>query len=210
MIQNADRLVPVHPLIVRVCHWVNVASIFIMMFSGWRIYNAAPVFNAITFPPNWTLGGWHAGSIQWHFAGMWLLAVNGMVYVAYGVLAGHWRRHFFPLHIDEFKREIGNLLRLKVSHEIGVYNIFQKSAYIGVVLMLIAIVCSGAAIWKPVQLWWLVGAMGGYEGARIVHFLAMAGIAGFVIIHVMMVALVPDTLPPMLTGRAIRRPPGGH
>jgi thiosulfate reductase cytochrome b subunit len=199
----------IHPLLVRICHWVNVLAIFIMMFSGWRIYNAAPVFPAITFPQEWTLGGWHAGSIQWHFAGMWLLALNGLAYVGYGILAGHWRRHFFPLRIADVRREIGNLLRLKVSHEVGVYNVFQKSAYLGVVLMLVAIVLSGAAIWKPVQLWWLAGAMGGYEGARIVHFLAMAGIAGFVLIHVMMVALVPSTLPPMFTGRAWRSPAGG-
>jgi thiosulfate reductase cytochrome b subunit len=200
----------VHPLVVRICHWINVAAIFIMMFSGWRIYNGAPLF-PFTFPPEWTLGGWHAGSIQWHFAGMWLLALNGLFYVGYGVFSGHYRRHFLPLRVADLKQEFGNLLRGRVSHQLGVYNPFQKSAYIGVVLLAIAIMLSGLAIWKPVQLWWLAALCGGYEGARLVHFLAMAGIAGFVVIHVAMVAIVPSTLPPMFTGRAWRGgDKGGH
>lgn len=200
----------IHPLPVRICHWVNAIAIFIMIFSGWRIYNASPLF-AFSFPQEWTLGGWHAGAIQWHFAAMWLLAANGLCYMLYGVLTGHYRKSFFPLTIAALLREAANLLRGKLSHESGVYNPMQKSAYIGVLLMAVAIVLSGLAIWKPVQLWWLAAAMGGYEGARLVHFAAMAGIAGFVVIHVVMVAIVPNTLLPMFTGRPWGRQNGkGH
>lgn len=203
-VQPATNQPPViHPLVVRICHWVNVVAIFIMMFSGWRIYNAAPLF-PFTFPPNLTLGGWHAGSLQWHFAAMWLLALNGLFYVAYGLLSGHYHRHFLPLRIADLRVEFANLLRGRVSHQLGVYNPFQKMAYLGVIVLAVAIVLSGLAIWKPVQLWWLAALMGGYEGARLVHFFAMAAIAGFVVIHVVMVALVPSTLHPMFTGRASR------
>lgn len=206
----ADRTPPIHPLPVRICHWINVFAIFVMMFSGWRIYNASPLF-AFTFPPDWTLGGWHAGSLQWHFAGMWLLVLNGLCYVGYGLLSGHYRRHFLPLSLGALRREFSNLLHGKLSHQLGVYNPFQKTAYLSIVLIAITIVGSGLAIWKPVQLWWLAALMGGYEGARLVHFFAMAAIAGFVIIHVTMVAIVPSTLWPMFSGRASRNArPEGH
>lgn len=200
----------IHPLVVRICHWLNAIAIFIMILSGWRIYNASPLF-AFRFPQDWTLGGWHAGAIQWHFAAMWLLVANGLCYLVYGVVTGHYRKHFFPLTISDLKREAGKLLRGRLTHESGVYNPMQKSAYIGVLLLAVAIVLSGLAIWKPVQLWWLAASMGGYEGARLVHFAAMAGIAAFVVIHVIMVAIVPSTLLPMFTGRPWGRQNGkGH
>ena len=200
---------PIHPLLVRICHWLNVLAIFIMVFSGWRIYNAAPLF-PFTFPPAWTLGGWHAGSLQWHFAGMWLLVLNGLVYVSYGLLSGHYRRHFLPLSFAALRREFANLRHGRLSHRLGVYNPLQKTAYLSIVLIGITIVASGLAIWKPVQLWWLAALMGGYEGARLVHFFAMAAIAGFVVVHLTMVAIVPSTLWPMISGRARRKAPSAH
>lgn len=200
----------VHPLVVRICHWINALAIFVMVFSGWRIYNAAPLFG-FSFPPAWTLGGWHAGSLQWHFAGMWLQVLNGLCYVLYGLVSGHYRRHFLPLRPADLRREAAKLLHGRLTHRLGEYNPFQKSAYLSVIGLAVAIVLSGLAIWKPVQFWWLAAVMGGYEGARLVHFFAMAGIAGFVLIHVLMVALVPSTLIPMFTGRAWRRrDDGGH
>lgn len=198
-----ERAPIIHPAWLRITHWLNALAVVLLATSGWRIYNAAPLF-PFSFPHAWTLGGWHAGSIQWHFAGMWLLALNGLFYGGYGVLTGHYRRHFLPLRIADLRSEFGNLRRGRISHQLGVYNPFQKSAYIGVVLLATAIVLSGLAIWKPVQFWWLAALCGGYEGARLVHFFAMAGIAGFVVIHVVMVAIVPSTLLPMFTGRAWR------
>ena len=100
--------VMVHPLTVRVTHWLNALAMFIMIMSGWRIYNSEPIF-PFYFPVELTLGGSYdgsvdihnedglAGALQWHFAGMWLLAINGIVYVAYGILSGHFRRAFFPV-----------------------------------------------------------------------------------------------------------------
>ncbi len=193
----------IHPLVVRICHWVNVVAIFIMVFSGWRIYDASPLF-PFHFPPDLTLGGWLAGALQWHFAAMWLLVANGLVYVLYGIVSGHYRRSFFPLAWGAILHEFANVLHGRVSHRLGVYNPLQKAAYLAVIVLGVALVLSGLSIWKPVQLQELAALMGGYEGARRVHFFAMAGVVGFVVVHVVMVMLVPRTLAPMFTGHAPR------
>ena len=81
----------VHPLYVRITHWINALAVLIMIGSGWQIYNASPLF-AFTFPKGITLGGWLAGGLLWHFAAMWLLIVNGLVYVTLGLATGRFRR----------------------------------------------------------------------------------------------------------------------
>lgn len=193
----------VHPLAVRIGHWINALAIFIMILSGWRIYDASPLFR-FEFPHALTLGGWLAGALQWHFAAMWLLAINGIVYVLYGVFSGHYRRSFFPLTPRAVAREFGNVLRGRLSHRLGAYNAIQKLAYVGVILLGAVLVLSGLSIWKPVQFQGLAALLGGYEGARLVHFFAMAGVVGFIVVHLILVMLVPRTLPPMFTGRAPR------
>ncbi len=200
-----SEVVPVHPLVVRVTHWINVVAVFIMIFSGWRIYNASPLF-AFKFPADITLGGWLGGAIQWHFAAMWLLAANGLAYLLYGLLTGHFRRSFLPLSPGATLAEIGNTLRGHLSHRLGVYNPLQRAAYLGVIAAVILLILSGLAVWKPVQLQLLAALMGGYEGARIVHFCAMAVVCLFIVVHVIMVLLVPRTFLPMLSGHA-RKPP---
>ena len=192
----------IHPLAVRITHWVNALAIFIMIGSGWRIYNASPLFEDFTFPKDYTIGGWLGGALQWHFAAMWLLVVNGLVYVAYGVIAGHFRRSFFPISARAVLRDISHALRGRLAHELGMYNAVQRLAYVGVVAIAIMIVLSGLAIWKPVQFQEIAELMGGYEGARLVHFFCMWTLVAFIVIHVVMVALVPRTFLPMLTGRA--------
>src|ERR1700757_2995143 len=92
----ASRWVKVHPAVVRVTHWLNALAILVMVASGWRIYNASPLFD-FRFPRDFTLGGWLAGALQWHFAAMWLLVVNGLVYVVYGFVSGRFRRKLLPI-----------------------------------------------------------------------------------------------------------------
>lgn len=191
----------IHPLTVRITHWINVIAMLIMIFSGWRIYNASPIF-AFKFPADLTLGGWLGGALQWHFAAMWVIAFNGLVYLLYGLFAGHFKTHFLPLTPRSVLTEFKKALRGKISHEVGVYNAVQRAAYIGVVTVIIVLVLSGIVIWKPVQFQTLGALMGDFEGARIVHFFAMALVVLFIFVHVMMVALVPRTFLPMLTGRA--------
>jgi len=197
---GANR-VKVHPLAVRITHWVNAFAILIMVLSGWRIYNADPLFG-FRFPADWTLGGWLAGALQWHFAAMWLLALNGIVYLVYGMASGHFRRKLTPLAPAAVARDLGNALRGRLAHDdLTVYNAAQRAAYLGVIALLALLVVSGLVLWKPVQLYSLGMLMGDYEGARYVHFFAMAALVLFVLVHVVMVALVPRTFPSMFTGR---------
>ncbi len=198
----------VHPLVIRITHWINVFAMLIMVTSGWRIYNASPLFD-FKFPRELTLGGWLGGALQWHFAAMWILVINGLVYVAYGVISRHFKANFLPLTPRSVWLEFTNALRGKIKHQLGVYNAVQRAAYLGVLGVLLVLVLSGVAIWKPVQFYWLAALMGDFEGARWVHFIAMALVVLFVIVHVVMVALVPRTLLPMFTGRASTTGYGG-
>lgn len=191
----------VHPLAVRITHWVNVIAMLIMIFSGWRIYNASPIF-PFKFPVDLTLGGWLGGALQWHFAAMWVLAFNGLAYLLYGFFAGHFKANFLPLTPRAVFNEFKNALRGRISHQIGVYNAVQRTAYVGVIGVIVVLVLSGLVIWKPVQFQELGVIMGGFEGARILHFFAMAAVVLFILVHVAMVALVPRTFLPMLTGHA--------
>jgi thiosulfate reductase cytochrome b subunit len=194
----------VHPLVVRVTHWINAFALLIMVASGWRIYNASPIF-PFRFPNELTLGGWLAGALQWHFAAMWLLVLNGIVYVVYGVVSGHFRRKLFPLTPRAVLNDMLAALRGKLAHDdLAMYNAAQRAAYLAIILCLVVLVLSGLAIWKPVQLQELAWLMGGYEGARVVHFVAMALTVLIVLVHIVMVILVPRTFPTMITGRARR------
>ncbi len=190
----------VHPLLVRITHWLNAIAILIMILSGWRIYNASPLFD-FRFPNGITLGGWLAGALAWHFAAMWLLAFNGLIYLIYGFVSGHFRRALLPVRPAEIWRDILLALTLRLEHRPGRYNAVQRLMYAGVWLLIVLVIASGLAIWKPVQLQELAALFGGYEGARLVHFLAMSGIAGFIIVHLALVVLVPKTLLPMIIGR---------
>lgn len=199
---EASRWIQVHPLVVRITHWINAFAVLMMVASGWRIYNSSPLFESFSFPDALTLGGWLAGALQWHFAGMWLFALNGLLYLAYGILSGHFRRKLLPISPRAVLHDIGEALRGRLAHEdLSVYNAAQRAAYIALILALIVMVASGLVIWKPVQLYWLGRFMGDYEGARLLHFFAMAAIAFIVVVHVIMVALVPRTFPTMFTGR---------
>ena len=195
---------PIHPLFVRVSHWVNALAILVMVASGWRIYDASPIFEGVVFPKPITLGGWLGGALQWHFAAMWVLVANGVAYLAYGLATGHLRRRLWPVRAGEVRRDLVAALRFRLAHEVGVYNAVQRLLYLVVLGLGILVVLSGVAIWKPVQAAPLTALMGGYDTARIVHFLAMSGIVGFVAIHVALVLVVPRTLPTMILGRELR------
>ncbi len=198
---NPGTVQRVHPLIVRITHWINALAILIMVLSGWRIYNA-DAFLGFKIPSELTLGGWLAGALQWHFAAMWLLALNGLVYVTYGILSGHFRRKLLPVSPSAVLRDVGAALRGKLAHEdLSIYNAAQRAAYLGAIVLAVVLILSGLVIWKPVQFHALGLLMGDYEGAKYVHFFAMAALVLFVIVHVAMVALVPRTFPSMITGR---------
>jgi thiosulfate reductase cytochrome b subunit len=196
-----SRAPPIHPAWVRVTHWINVLATAMMIGSGWQIYDASPLFGFI-FPPQIALGNWLAGALLWHFAAMWLLVVNGVVYVTLGILTGRFRQKLLPICPRAVLRDFVAALRGRLSHhDLSVYNAVQKLLYAGVLLAGIVIVLSGLSIWKPVQFWWLTAFFGGYDTARYVHFAAMTAIVTFLAVHVALALIVPKSLRAMIFGR---------
>src|SRR5262245_58975414 len=191
----------VHPLYVRVTHWINAVTILIMIGSGWQIYNASPLFSFM-FPEFITLGGWLAGGLLWHFAAMWLLIANGLIYVALGLVTGRFRRMLLPIRPSDIARDLSAALAGRLRSEDPFrYNSIQKLLYLVVLLTGVVIVPSGLAILKPLQLRERAALFGAYDGARLVHFFAMAVIVGFLTLHVAMALLAPKRLRAMLRGR---------
>jgi thiosulfate reductase cytochrome b subunit len=191
----------IHPRWVRVTHWVNALTMVVLIGSGWQIYNASPLF-AFAFPSWATIGGWLAGALLWHFAAMWLLAMNGLIYVALGIVTGRFRRKLIPIRPGEVLADARAAFTGKLKYDdLSVYNAVQRLFYLGVIVAGMVVVLSGLAIWKPVQLHELTAAFGGYDTARYVHFFAMAAIVGFLVVHVIMSVVVPTSLRAMITGR---------
>jgi thiosulfate reductase cytochrome b subunit len=194
-----DKVV-IHPAWVRACHWINALAVLTMIGSGWQIYNASPLFG-FTFPRSIALGNWLAGALLWHFAAMWLLVVNGIVYVTLGIATGRFRRKLLPISPAAVLADAKAALTFKLSHDdLTHYNAVQKVLYTGIILTGAVIVLSGISIWKPVQFQELTAFFGGYDTARYVHFGAMAAIVAFLIVHVSLAVLVPKSLRAMIFG----------
>ncbi|MDR3531621.1 MAG: cytochrome b/b6 domain-containing protein [Rhodopila sp.] len=212
--------VQTHPIATRITHWLMALSILILIGSGWRIYNASPIFN-FTFPEEITLGGdveaalaLHndpgvASAIAWHFAAMWLLLVSYLGFMLWNLFSGHFRRDFLPVGPVSFWRDFYAAARFKLDHRLGEYNAVQRVAYWGVLFAVAMMLLSGITIWKPVQTYPLETLFGGFQGARIVHFLFMSAIVLFIVIHVALVILVPKTFVAMTRGRATAKPHKG-
>ncbi len=204
MQQRTGEWIRVHPLVVRLTHWINAFAILVMVASGWRIYNASPLF-PFRFPNELTLGGWLAGGLQWHFAAMWLLMLNGIAYLAWGIASGHIRRRLFPVTPGAVLHDVREALRGRLAHaDLSVYNAAQRAAYLAIIFCAVALVLTGLVIWKPIQFHAIGALMGDYEGARFLHFGAMALLVSIVLVHIAMVILVPRTFPTMITGRLRR------
>ena len=204
-----------HP-VVRITHWVNVVALTIMVGSGLRIFNAYPAFarrgeTFCCYPfehhaiPAWlTFGGWLGGARHWHFAMMWVLAVNGLVYLAFIYLHGEWR-DLVPRRGDiRDAWEMVEVLHLPAEGSSAAGQA-QRAAegrrtsrcpIVGALAVL-----TGLAIWKPVQLAPLTDLLGGYVWARYWHFLVMLALVALAIGHVFMVfAVDPYSLRSMITG----------
>jgi thiosulfate reductase cytochrome b subunit len=188
-----------HPLPIRIMHWIGAAAVIGMMLSGWAIYNASPSL-PFTFPRWITLGGWLAGGIAWHISLMWVLFADGAAYLVYGFRTGHFRRDLRPRGPRAVIRDMIAALTGRLGHRLGHYNAVQRLLYVAVIAGICLSVATGLAIWKPVQLGWLIAIFGGYPVARLIHLAAMLGIALFVVVHVTLVAIFPRTLVAMLFG----------
>ena len=209
-----ERDVKVHPSAVRLMHWINAAAIIVMIGSGWHIYNNHPVFEWITFPRWATLGGdpeityklnkdvGFSNALLWHFAAMWVFVVNGTAALIYGLVTGRIRRKWFPITPMALWHDFRDAMTFRLNHDdLSVYNGVQRLSYVGVVLAALLVFLSGRAIWKPVQFQGLMMVFYDFQGARLAHFLAMAAIALFILVHVSLAILVPRTIKAMITGR---------
>ncbi|MEZ1423861.1 cytochrome b/b6 domain-containing protein [Pseudomonas monteilii] len=201
MLQRTASPRPIHPRWLRLTHWLNALVVLMMITSGWRIYNASPLYD-FRFSNAITLGGWLGGALQWHFAAMWLLAFNGLLYVAFNLFSGRFKRRFFPVSPKGVLHDLWAALRGKLGHaDLSHYNQVQRFAYLFVMVDIALLVVSGLVLWKSVQFPLLRELLGGYDTARHVHFIAMALLVAFVAVHLVMVALVPKTLLAMIVGR---------
>jgi thiosulfate reductase cytochrome b subunit len=197
----ASPKVSSHPRWLRLTHWLNALAVLVMVTSGWRIYNASPLYD-FSFPASITLGGWLGGALQWHFAAMWFLAINGLVYLIINIASGRLFRRFFPLSPKGLVHDLWAALRGRLGHaDLSHYNQVQRLAYLFVMVDITLLVISGLVMWKSVQFPLLRELMGGYDAARHVHFIAMSLLVAFVAVHLVMVALVPKTLLAMIVGR---------
>jgi Ni/Fe-hydrogenase b-type cytochrome subunit len=210
-VEHAKR----HHWIVRLTHWVNAIALTLMVGSGLRIFNAYPAFarKGETFccypfehraiPAFLTFGGWLGGGRNWHFAMMWLLTVNGLLYIAFLYLHGEWR-DLAPRKGDlrDSLDMIRFYLRLSPTHpHQGKHNALQKSAYFTMPIVGIFAVLTGIAVWKPVELQPLTSLFGGYVWARYWHFMAMLALVILALGHIFMVfAVDPYSLPSIITG----------
>src|SRR5213080_390443 len=191
----------IQPAWVRALHWTNAVAMVLMIMSGWQIYNASPLFG-FTFSPSITLGGWLGGALLWHFAAMWILMVNGLIYLALGFATGRFRKKLLPITPAGVISDTKAALTGKLSHDdLTRYNYVQKLLYAGIIVVGVLIVLSGLAIWKPVQLQYLTAMFGGYDAARYVHFICMALIVAFLVVHIALALLVPKSLRAMIIGR---------
>jgi thiosulfate reductase cytochrome b subunit len=200
-----------HPLPVRIMHWTNAVAMLIMITSGWGIYDDDVIIRGLHFSKPLRLGDWAAWSLNWHFAGMWLLAINGLIYLGYGIATGRLRERLLPIRVSELIHTVRETLHFRLEHaDITTYNAVQKLLYIIVILAGISQVVTGLAIWKPVQFSGLVSLLGGFQSARVLHFLGMAVIFGFLVVHVALALLVPQTIYAMLGGGPVIAQPGNN
>jgi thiosulfate reductase cytochrome b subunit len=190
-----------HPLPLRIMHWINALAMIILIGSGWGIYNDEVLFGWLHFPDWMVIGVYAQHSLQWHFFAMWILMANGICYLAYGFYTGRFRRKLLPIRPSQILADIRDALRFKLAHDdITHYNAVQKLLYAGVIVVIVIQVVSGWAIWKPIQLSELVSLFRDFQTARLVHFLGMAAIVGFLAVHVALALLVPKTIAAMVNG----------
>ncbi len=190
-----------HPLPLRIMHWTNALAIFIMIGSGWKIYEDEVLFGWLHFPDWMTIGGEAQGALQWHFFGMWILTINGILYIGYGLATGRFRRMLLPIYPSALIADIRDALRFHLQHDdLTRYNTVQRVLYVGIILVGIVQVVSGLVIWKPIQFSELTALFGGFQTARLIHFLCMTAIVLFLLVHIALALLVPRTLLAMFTG----------
>lgn len=209
------RLESKHPAAIRWLHWINFPLLSIMIWSGLLIYWANDVyriglgsFTLFHFFPDWFYNGLGLGhrlaeGMAWHFLFMWFFAINGILYVIYTLVSGEWR-YLVPNRNslrEAIQVTLYDLHLSKVHPPPRKFNGAQQFAYTSIVVMGAGSLLTGLAIWKSVQFGWLTALLGGYEAARIEHFLLTIGYVLFFLVHVAQVIRAGwNNLRSMITG----------
>jgi len=197
------KIVKKHPLAIRWFHWINFPVLGIMIWSGLLIYWANDVYKIgfgnktlLKFFPDSVYQALNvpfrlAEGMAYHFLFMWLFFANGLLYVLYTAFSGEWR---FLLPQKKSFREawlvlLHDLHLRKTAPPQSKYNAAQRIAYTAIILMGFGSVLTGLAIYKPVQFSFFIRICGGYEAARIEHFVLTIGYCLFFLIHIVQVIL---------------------
>ena len=195
---EVTRAVYEHPFVVRLCHWANAVSLFVMAGSGLQIFRAFPSFGAkipqkdlLHWPEAFALGGWLGGALQWHMTFMWIYLATGLLYVGCQVFSGNYRQVLFlPGDISGVWPMIRHYFFFGPKPALREpYNPLQKLAYTAAIGLGMLSILTGIAVWKPVQFSWLAWLMGGFHWARVWHFGVMWALLVFVFGHLIMVIL---------------------
>jgi Ni/Fe-hydrogenase b-type cytochrome subunit len=187
-----------HPFLVRLCHWVNAVALLVLIGSGLQIFRAFPSFGSkipqhdlLHWPKSLALGGWLGGALQWHFTFMWIYIASGLIYIGYQLSSGNYRQVFFrPRDVPGVWPIVRHYFFFGPKPPMKeAYNPLQKHAYTSAIALGALSVLTGFAIWKPVQFSWLAWLMGGFQWARLWHFLVMWGMIAFLFGHLVMVVI---------------------
>jgi len=217
-----------HRLATRLWHWVTALSVVILLGSGLGISNAHPRLYwgsyGANFDPAWlelprfpswlTIPGNYnlALSRRWHLFFALVLAFALLAYMVASLINRHFQRdlrvrrgELSPAHLAENVRD-HLAFRFHDADDPGRYNTLQKLSYILVIFGLLPlVVLTGIALSPGMNAaWpWLLDLFGGRQSARSLHFLAMAGLAGFTVIHLTLVILAGavNEVRSMVTGR---------
>lgn len=187
-----------HPLLIRWTHWINFPILFLMIWSGLLIYWAYPAYRVglggvtvFHFFPKWfyslfALDHQLAEGMAIHFVIAWIFILNGLLYIAFAILSGEWRSVTPDSRswIDAWHVTLHDLGLRRTAPPALKYNGAQKIAYTAIILMGAGSTVTGFAIYRPTQLGWLTSLLGGYQAARIEHFILAAGFVLFFFVHV--------------------------
>jgi thiosulfate reductase cytochrome b subunit len=175
---SQPRPQPKQAIAAKIFHWINIISLLLMITSGLQIYNANPVFGGRAgwhFPALFVLGGWLAGGRHWHFAAMWLFALNLLWYGLYVVITQRWKHRF--VGSNDIKA-----LKLSRNPKRTTYA-WHRIAYTVIIPVLLLALLSGLGMYKPAQFHWIVDLFGSWQALRIVHFISVPTVIIFAIIH---------------------------
>jgi len=214
------RLVKKHPLAIRWLHWVNFPVLFVMMWSGLLIYWANDDYRIgwgsrtlFKFFPEGFYEKFHVGTrlaegMAWHFAFAWVFTLTGVAYVIYVAVSGEWRllvprRDSFAGAFQVVLHDLG--IRKQPLPE-GKFNHAQRIAYTSVIVLGALMVVTGLAIYKPAQLSWLAALLGGYQAARVEHFIVTLLLLAFFFVHVAQVVRAGwNAFRAMITGYEVQK-----